>query len=407
MRHTIWGVCAILLLAWVPGIGPALESAVYTATFGERFVAYELLGALLVFAAAGAHLREWVRATVYGALIGFAFLIPPHQVRLFPGLFAAMALLGMGAILVAAQRLVAQRGPRDLVLLAVMLAPPVFRGVRMPLLRLTPAFLPETRDVELYLFDANYGAQLSFVLGRLFEAWPVLGGLAYRAYMAMPLAIAGLYALWLRRGQRAAVNIVVMALLLGVVGYALYPLLPASGPIYQFGTAFPNAPPPVSKLRSVPHPPSPPSAPRNCMPSLHLSWALMVLLNARGLNRIARAGAAAFLVVTVVATLGLGEHYLVDLVVAVPFTMAFQGLFYRDLPFRHPARWFCLLWSALMTAAWIAFLRIAGGVEIAPSLTWMASGLTVAGSLLAERAMVQAAASQPARGVAVPVRAAA
>lgn len=72
-----------------------------------------------------------------------------------------------------------------------------------------------------------------------------------------------------------------------------------------------------------------PLAPRNCVPSLHMSWALI------GAFYIApryRALGIAFALLTAAATLATGEHYWLDLLVAVPYTAAVcaaEGLWTR------------------------------------------------------------------------------
>ena len=57
---------------------------------------------------------------------------------------------------------------------------------------------------------------------------------------------------------------------------------------------------------------------------MHLAWALLILLN--GKNKLLRLGAWFFVALTVFATIGLGEHYFSDLIVAVPFTLVVQTL---------------------------------------------------------------------------------
>jgi hypothetical protein len=59
---------------------------------------------------------------------------------------------------------------------------------------------------------------------------------------------------------------------------------------------------------------------RNAMPSLHATCVFLVFWYARGLSRVERAVAAICVLLTLLATVGTGEHYAIDLVVAVPFT---------------------------------------------------------------------------------------
>jgi hypothetical protein len=181
-------------LRFVPGVNTAIESGLFAATFGERFFAYELLGSAFIFAASRPGWQRWAQAVLCGALIGFLFLRIPEAVRPFPALFAATALIGAGTIVAAAGRAWSHKTRRAALLFAVMLAPIAFRAVRFAMLSLTPVLIPQTQDALLYVFDAGYGVQASFLAGQLFRDVPALGSLAFRAYIAMPLAIAG--ALW-------------------------------------------------------------------------------------------------------------------------------------------------------------------------------------------------------------------
>ena len=62
-----------------------------------------------------------------------------------------------------------------------------------------------------------------------------------------------------------------------------------------------------------------PLALRNCMPSLHLTYALLCWVYA---NPKLRAATLVFAILTAVATMSTGEHYFIDLVAAVGFTYA-------------------------------------------------------------------------------------
>jgi membrane-associated phospholipid phosphatase len=58
------------------------------------------------------------------------------------------------------------------------------------------------------------------------------------------------------------------------------------------------------------------------MPSMHLTWALLIAINARSLRL--RIGLWIYAAAMVVATLALREHYLIDLIAAVPYTLGVQ-----------------------------------------------------------------------------------
>jgi hypothetical protein len=115
---------------------------------------------------------------------------------------------------------------------------------------------------------------------------------------------------------------------------------------------------------------------RNCMPSLHVAWALLVWFNCKPFSRIVRSSAFAFVLITLVDTLGTGEHYLIDLVVAFPFAVAVQALCARNLSWRSKAApvaagfAFCLLWPVLLRTSPHIFL-------LNPVIPWTSILLTL------------------------------
>jgi membrane-associated phospholipid phosphatase len=68
-------------------------------------------------------------------------------------------------------------------------------------------------------------------------------------------------------------------------------------------------------------------APRNCMPSMHLTWALLAAVNARRMWL--RSLLWVFAALTALSTIVLGEHYLIDLIAAVFYTLAVQWVTVR------------------------------------------------------------------------------
>jgi hypothetical protein len=89
-----------------------------------------------------------------------------------------------------------------------------------------------------------------------------------------------------------------------------------------------------------------------------------------------------FVVFTVTSTLGTGEHYLVDLVVAFPFAIMVQALADYTLPLRDPQRWRPLLAGLLMTLAWMGALRFANRLWwVSPLVGFVAALSTVLASI--------------------------
>jgi hypothetical protein len=151
-----------------------------------------------------------------------------------------------------------------------------------------------------------------------------------------------------------------------------------------------------------------PDAPRNCMPSLHLAGALVIWWNSRLWPRWGRLLAGLFLWATIFSTLALGEHYLVDLVVALPFTLVFQAAWTVSVPLAESVRRKPLWVGTLLTLAWFVLLRY--GLRlflISPAVSWSLILLTVGWCLVLENKLSAAARAGdllPSGGIAGPAQ---
>ena len=154
------------------------------------------------------------------------------------------------------------------------------------------------------------------------------------------------------------------------IGWLCYTWLPASGPMYLFYGQYPgDVTPPThvqTGLAAIV------TTPRNAMPSMHLSGAILVLQIAAALRRKwAFSLSIPFVIGTAWATLALGEHYVIDLVVAIIFAPTL-GLFLMNPPrWKTAPRWqHGLQWAAAATfIAWMLLLRLAP--------EWLAAHLNV------------------------------
>jgi hypothetical protein len=170
--------------------------------------------------------------------------------------------------------------------------------------RITVALHPRTMDGLLYRADVAIGLDplllCRFVYRHTAVKWLLLG-----CYNAIPLAMAVVYAL-----ERPAL-MVRTALIASVAAFICYNLVPAVGPAHSF-VGFPWA---AASILSEPAPLA-----RNCVPSMHFGWALITAWSVQG--RWLKCFAWSFVGVTLLTTVGLGEHYYVDLIVAWPFCWA-------------------------------------------------------------------------------------
>src|ERR1041384_8247018 len=207
-------------------------------------------------------------------------------------------------------------------------------------LRVAAALVSNQYDQFLLAVDGAYGFQASFVLGRWFWRWPPAAVVCRAAYDGLHIAILILLLPQAWKDPKWSFARALAANFL--IAYALYFVLPAAGPVYAFAGQFPDRSPEVltpawMRLRALP----------NAMPSVHFSTALLLFWNAR-VFRHGRAVFGLYMALVGLATLGTGEHYLVDLVVAVPYTALVQSLGRRRISYS----------AAGLVLTWIALLRL-------------------------------------------------
>ena len=238
---------------------------------------------------------------------------------------------------------------------------------------------PRTLDLYLLSFDGSLGRLISFDVGRVYASVTWFHVCALIAYIGLALPIAMVYAGRLVRFRQGALPVMLAFVITGPVGIVLYNLFPACGPHDLLGAAFPFHPIADSDLQRLLLDPVAIQGPRNAMPSLHMSWTLLAWWYSRGLSWTERIVAFAFLAWTVVATLGTGEHYVADLIVAFPFSLMIQTLCLRDVRWRDSSRWIAFVAGASATVAWLIALRYAVQVFwYSPLIPWMLSAVTVA-----------------------------
>ena len=307
--------------------------------------------------------------------LGLATAIACLDPSLGPIVVAGNALGKASLAVLTARAIVARGDDRGLALARLggaALLPMVLVAV-LPALHLTALLHPATYDGALYRIDAALGGQASFALGRLFMHQPALALLCRFVYLLLPIAVAALLIVPPASGARPARSSMAEAFVAaGALGLLVYHLCPAAGPIYAFQATYPWTAPAAGDVSSLPLSLGP--FPRNCVPSLHTTWALLMLWHARPRGRAATVLAAIWLVLTEIATLGLGEHYLVDLAIAVPFAVGVDALVQRGVPLSRPERSLPIATGAALVGLWVIAIRdpeahLAGSPIAARALT--------------------------------------
>jgi hypothetical protein len=317
------------------------------------------------------------------AVIDFAFL------HFRPSLAGIASFLGISSLSILGLRAIWSRG-KEQEQMALAFVPALLFVISdwgsTVLLGWTEKANPKVLDLYLFSFDASLRVQIAFLTGQAYALWPWFRVAGMVFYIGLPMAIALVYAGQLLRDRRRAVSAMIAFLITGPVGVIFYNLLPAVGPIHIFLSQFPWNPIPAEQAPRLLLEPIAVAGLRNCMPSLHMGWVLLAWWYSRGLSVWERSIAMAFVVFTVFATMGTGEHYLIDLVVAFPFAVFLQGLCALGLRWNDRARVTAVLYGLLLTLGWIAALRF--GIKMfwtSPILPWTCCILTVASAIFVQR----------------------
>jgi len=288
-----------------------------------------------------------------------------------------LALFGFGAFLMLTLRVLwtaSNARRKALAPLAPAAAVVFFVFSAQRALSLANLLYPKTYDIYLYVFDGSLGFQPSFLAGQAMARSHALAVAAILTYVSLPFFMAVVYALRLPRdAESPSWDIITLLMLAGMGGWLLYNIVPATGPVFAFGADFPHDSLPFHLLPRLALERMPVAAeiPRNAIPSLHMAWVLLLYWNLRSLSATFRILAAAYVALTVIATLGTGQHYFVDLVASMPFAIAIQAIVspHEIVPVR--VRLTTAGMGLGLTLAWLFLVRYATKLMlISPLVPW-------------------------------------
>ena len=361
-----------------------LNSGFYNLTTNDAFFSLTLASTAIVFL----QVRPWAEA-LHLAGTSCLLLVAQTAVLKAPlGRWSALALLGLSSLGLLALRMSWSTGAVHRNLRYAFLPPLLFvllgYAGSAPL-QITGQLHPRTLDLNLYAFDASLGPQLSFLVGQAVSRSRWLAHVSLFWYYALPAVLMLVYAKQLVRSQNLAAIVFLAFFLLGPVGVIFYNLVPACGPVYLFGSNFPWHPMGIAEIRAMRIEPVAVSGARNAFPSLHMAWALLTWWCSKELSRPTKLVTLLFLAGTVLATLGLGEHYFVDLVAAFPLALMVEAASVVSIPLLDQRRLFPLLMGLLLTLGWVALLRLAVGVVWwSPLIPWAMVAATILSCIVAQ-----------------------
>ena len=353
----------------------------YTGAMVSAFFSLALVSAWIILAMIR---RSWLDLlwVVTGGL--FLAVLDFRVMNFQPMFMAGFSFLGLSALAVLGTHTIWAESEDRKVLLYGFFPAVLFVGsewMATTLLDITEKLHPKTFDLFLVSFDSSLRVQFSFLMGQAFWTWPWLRFFCLVIYIALPLPLALVYSAHLRGKKENAFAVMLAFLVTGPLGVLCYNMVPAIGPAHLFGPAFPFHPLSTADAMRINVIPILTTGPRNAMPSLHLAWVLLVWWNSRGLARWIRAIAMAFVILTAMATIGTGEHYFVDLVVAFPFSLMVQALCSYSLPFR-AERKTAFLFGTFVTLIWLALLSFSTSIFwSSPIVPWAMVIATVGASI--------------------------
>jgi len=286
---------------------------------------------------------------VFSIVVTIRVLLSLSRLDLEPGAFFCF-----GIIALSIGRLLGVRNPIPAPELIVILAAIVktkFLGEHR-----VPAF-----DEFLLAFDRNFGYS-EMIVGRIFHRVAFLNSFFQFLYFGELLAIPLLYLMLPLAVRRKFLG---ATLLLGVMIGPLYRVCPGAGPFYLLHGTFPWSIPDLSQphTRII-------DAALNAAPSGHFAWAILMFWFARKYaGRGVQIAAGIFMVSMFIATLGMGEHYIIDLILAIPFTACVWALVHW-----HPR--FAAI-SMAVVVVWLVALREGWALSIPPVLVWILTAMTV------------------------------
>lgn len=351
----------------------------YSESLSSAFFAIALISVVVIQLRVGGF---WPDALILIGLTTILALVDFRALHYTPHFMAWFSFFGLNSLLLLALRAVWSQGEQRKFFLFAFVPSLLFvtsEWFASNMLDLTETLHPRTLDLYLYSFDGSLRVQLPFLVGQAFALWPSFKIAGELFYVGLPIPIALVYSGQLLRIREKAVPVMAAFLLTGPIGIIFYNIFPALGPIHLVHNSFPWNPLPSDMLRRVFLESVPLHGPRNAIPSLHMGWVLLCWWYSRGLSWWERSITMLFVLFTFCATMGTGEHYFIDLIVAFPFALFMQTLCAWPPAWKNRGVLVTLLFALLTTLFWLGALRFAPHFFwISPIIPWSACAATVA-----------------------------
>lgn len=381
----------VALAEWVSycGVGGGVHTALRNYfRYGDAFFTACWLAGALTFAASRPTWRSLAIYVAVGAVceayVASVRHEPGYGYRLYAGGIYGIVAFGWAS----AEALVKRTEAAVLLLLETMIFPALLLAAILPL-DLTTYLHPTSLDGRMLLLEQSlFGGQPAWVVGRWFEASDLFRGFELLVYVYLPTAAGLIYVLERKSGRQNDIQVAFITA--GIIGIVLLQLAPVAGPT-SYRPDYPNVVPDIAEalddklvagMRW-----------RNSIPSLHTTWSLLIYWHARPHGLRPRLFAAAWVILTITAMLGLGEHFLADVAITIPFAVAMRAVLATKTDTRTRQLTFAL--GAAFYFGWLALLRAPDSVLANAWLLRLYAVAGIAASLWAERRLYLAGPAVP------------
>lgn len=260
-------------------------------------------------------------------------------------------------------------------------------------------FDPYVYDPHCYALDSLWGVQASFIITKIIRGSLPLCLFMKLAYFYLSFYMIITQILIYKDNEHLGLNHsgrLIPALLfifIGIFGTFLYKFFPVVGvEIYCGLNSFPNGPWPAANMNPVPIE-APSFLPHNGMPSLHMAWILAVYYS---LYRFYKPKpyykyiALILIVLTALSAFSEGCHYLIDLIIAIPFTLAILAFTMVEAPRKW--RLVSAFFGTIATMGWLCLFKYSITTALRmPTLTLVLLVLTDIVSIYLANVMCQKA----------------
>ncbi len=314
------------------------------------FIQFCFLACYVAFLLTKPRIREWLPVTAVGALLGLGF-VRLHLGPWISGLGLATALWAVAAPLFHKQTV-------HPAIAMLVLYPTLASAAVLAINRGGGVVL----DRYLLAADGSFGLEPGFAAAAFVLSHPAVKSVCELCYFGMPVALASLL------HTKSSRRLILLCALLAVSALAAYAVFPAVGAQTAFAGIFPGDPPLTNaSFGSAMFEPAGPN--RNFMPSLHTGWGIALLLAAWPLGKWWRCGMLLYLLPMLVYA--LASHYLCDMIVAVPWTLACWNVLEK--------RWGRAAAYLAIAAGWMLLIRFGLPVLYAsPAIPWLLAAATLA-----------------------------